>query len=75
MRQMVALVVAGLITGFTLSLGFNQVLWSFVFGVRVFDPWTFISVAAVVCTVAYLASYLPARRASHVNPVDALRCE
>jgi ABC-type lipoprotein release transport system permease subunit len=45
------------------------------FGVSPVDPLTFVAVAAVVIGVALLASYLPARRAAGVDPMDVLRAE
>jgi ABC-type lipoprotein release transport system permease subunit len=45
------------------------------FGVRAADPEILAAVAAVLGVVAILASYIPARRAASVNPVDALRAE
>ena len=75
MRQTQWLVVIGLIVGFAVSLGVNQILWSFIFGVRVFDLWNFAWVAVAVGAVTGLASYIPARRAARVDPMTALRCE
>jgi ABC-type lipoprotein release transport system permease subunit len=48
---------------------------SLLFGVRSWDLPTLSSVAAILAFSAVLASYLPARRAASVNPVDALRAE
>jgi ABC-type lipoprotein release transport system permease subunit len=45
------------------------------FGVRSWDVATLASVAAILGTAALLASFIPARRAASVNPVDALRAE
>jgi ABC-type lipoprotein release transport system permease subunit len=45
------------------------------FGVSSWDPPTLIAVAAVLGISALLASYIPARRAASVNPVEALRAE
>ena len=47
----------------------------FIFGVEPIDPVTFVSVAAILIAVACLAALLPARRASRVDPMVALRCE
>jgi ABC-type antimicrobial peptide transport system permease subunit len=75
MQQVLTLVLVGLVTGSALSLGLNQALQSFVFGVELFDPWTLAGVAAIVSGVTGLAIYLPARKASRVDPVTALRCD
>jgi putative ABC transport system permease protein len=48
---------------------------SLLFGVSPADPLTFAAVAAALAGIAFLASYLPARRASGMDPTEALRWE
>lgn len=64
-------VVAGLAAAFALT-GFMQ---SILFGVNSFDAITFCGVTAVLVAVALAASFLPARRAARIDPMDALRTE
>jgi ABC-type antimicrobial peptide transport system permease subunit len=48
---------------------------SLLFGVSGYDPWVLIAAVAVLCAAALAASYLPARRASSLAPMEALRYE
>jgi len=48
---------------------------SLLFGISPFDPATYLGGALILAMAAVLASYLPARRASAVDPVDALKAE
>ena len=61
--------------GVGLSLGLTRYLATLLYGVNTRDAWTFCSVAFLLIAVALLASYIPARRATRVDPVNALRCE
>jgi putative ABC transport system permease protein len=74
-RQAMALVAAGVVAGTLLALYLSQTMTKMLFSVRPTDPATFVSVAAVLAGVALLASYLPARRATRVDPIVALRSE
>jgi putative ABC transport system permease protein len=74
-RQGLGLVVAGLVAGLAGSLALLRVMSSLLYGVAPTDPATFAAVAAVLVTVATAASYLPARRATRVDPMIALRAE
>jgi len=65
----------GIVIGLGGALGVTRFLRTMLFGVSPFDPASFIGVAAVLTTIALLASYIPARRAAKVDPVEALRYE
>jgi ABC-type antimicrobial peptide transport system permease subunit len=65
----------GTVTGLVSSVAAATVMRGLLFGVRSWDVPTLLAVAAVLGTAALLASYLPARRAASVNPVEALRTE
>jgi hypothetical protein len=73
--QGLRLVVAGCALGLLGALAAAQVLGSLLYGFNPRDPLTYAAVAILWLLVAALASYLPARRASRVDPVRALRCE
>jgi predicted permease len=65
----------GVAVGLVLSLGLAQLLGALLYGVTAYDPWTFVGVAALLSGVALLATWLPARRATRVDPAIALRSE
>ncbi|HXZ12075.1 MAG TPA: FtsX-like permease family protein [Candidatus Sulfotelmatobacter sp.] len=69
------LAAGGLALGFLGAMGLTRFLSSQLFGVSATDPATFAGVAALLCAVVLLASYLPARRAMRVDPIVALRYE
>jgi predicted permease len=74
-RQGIILVVIGLVVGIAASLGAGLLITNQLYGVSWADPIVMITVALVIVTVAFVASWLPARRAALVNPVVALRAE
>jgi ABC-type antimicrobial peptide transport system permease subunit len=65
----------GVVLGIALSLASTRLLDAYLFGIRPHDPATFALVAAGVVTAALLATWLPARRASRLDPVDVLGSE
>jgi ABC-type antimicrobial peptide transport system permease subunit len=69
------LVAVGGVLGLALALLVARLLSQLLFGVGAFDPVTFVAVPALLGGVALLAAYFPARRASRVDPVSALRAE
>jgi len=69
------LTAAGVALGVLGAVGFTRVLRSQLYGVGPFDPLSFALTALLLLAVALLASYLPARRATRVDPMVALRHE
>ena len=65
----------GVVTGVLISLGVTRFLATLLYGVETLDPLTYGAMATVMVTVALLASYIPARRASSVDPMRSLRTE
>ena len=57
------------------ALAMARVMASLIYGVKTWDPFVFVSVAVVLSLVAWLATFLPARRAMRVTPMVALRHE
>jgi putative ABC transport system permease protein len=74
-RHGMRLTLIGLAIGVAGALALTQLLSSLLFGISPRDPVTLIVVAAVLCAVALLACYVPARRAAGVDPMVALRYE
>jgi predicted permease len=73
--QGVRLTAAGLAAGFLLSVLATRLLRSMLFGVTELDAMTYLGVSVLLCAVTLLASYLPARWAAKVDPIEALRHE
>src|SRR5688572_10019567 len=74
-RQGMLLVVIGLALGLVGAFALTRVMESLLFGVTAKDPITFVAVAGLLAAVAFIACYLPARRATKVDPLTALRYE
>jgi putative ABC transport system permease protein len=65
----------GVLIGFLAAFGVTRLMTSLLFGIRPTDPLTLVAVPALLMAVALLACYLPARRATRVDPMVALRYE
>jgi putative ABC transport system permease protein len=75
MRHGLQLTVVGVAIGVVAALVLTRLLRAFVFGVSTSDPLTFAGVALLLTAVALFACWIPARRATKVDPIIALRCE
>jgi ABC-type antimicrobial peptide transport system permease subunit len=71
------LALIGVGAGLAAALALTQVMASssMLYGVRAYDPWTLIAVTTLLVTVALAACYIPARRAMHIDPIQAFRTE
>jgi putative ABC transport system permease protein len=74
-KRAMLLVLIGIAIGLGGALAVTRVMQTLLFGVSVTDPLTFVSVSLFLAGVALLASYIPARRATKVDPLVALRYE
>jgi putative ABC transport system permease protein len=75
LKQGFVLVAAGSAAGLVLALATTRLLSAWLYGVPPRDPATFLTGSAVLAVMALLACYLPARRASRIQPLEALRYE
>jgi putative ABC transport system permease protein len=71
----VVLTVLGLVIGIIGSLGLTRLMASLLYGVGARDPATMLLVGALLALVAVIACYVPARRATKIDPMLAVRCE
>jgi putative ABC transport system permease protein len=75
LKQGMSLALAGIGIGLAASLALTRLMTSLLFGVNAYDPVTFILISCSLLIVALLASFLPARKATRVDPMVALRNE
>jgi len=75
MREGISLALIGVTLGLVAVAAASRLMTSLLFGVSSTDPLTFVSAAGLLTLVALLACYIPARRATRVDPLVALRCE
>ena len=74
-RQGMALALAGVLIGTGAAFGLTRLIASFLFGVKFWDPVVFVTVPFLLAAVALVAVWLPAQRASKLDPMEALRVE
>jgi ABC-type antimicrobial peptide transport system permease subunit len=74
-RQGLALTAVGVALGLTVAFMAMRLMSSLLFNVSPVDPGTYLAMTAVILGIAWLACYLPSRRAAAVEPVSALRSE
>ena len=75
MRESLVLVAAGVVIGVAAAMAASRLVASLLFGLTPTDPLAMAGAIVVMLLVSALAGYLPARRASKVDPMVALRCE
>jgi len=68
-------VTVGVVIGLAGALLASRLMTRLVYGVRVTDPMTYVGVAALLGAVALVASYIPARRATRIDPLAAMRTD
>jgi ABC-type antimicrobial peptide transport system permease subunit len=73
--QSLRLALAGAACGLAAAFGLTRLIASFLFGVKARDPLVFFMIPLIMMAVAMIAAWLPAMRASRVDPIQALRCE
>jgi putative ABC transport system permease protein len=75
LREGLRITLIGVGIGIAVALAVGRFIAGYLYGVKAYDPVTFVAVALLLISVALAACYLPARRATRVDPMVALRYE
>ena len=75
LRESVLIVLAGLVVGLPAAFGLSRLVESMLYHVETHDKWSFLAAALLMLAIGAAAAWLPARRASKVDPMTAVRCE
>jgi predicted permease len=75
LRHGLVLTAIGVVVGVVAAMGLTRLMSSLLFGVGAMDPMTYVAVSTVLASIALLATYVPARRASRIDPIVALRTD
>ena len=75
LRQSLYLAIAGVLIGCLATLAATRLITSFLFGITATDLSTYAMIAAGLIAMSIAATYVPARRAAHIDPADCLRAE
>jgi ABC-type antimicrobial peptide transport system permease subunit len=73
--QGVRVVAVGVVMGLAAAVAATRLLGSLLYGVKAVDPIAFAAMPVMMIAIGVLASYVPARRASSVNPIESLRSD
>jgi len=74
-RKGMALAFSGVLIGLAAAFALTRLMRTLLFGINSSDPVTFLAIALLLAAVAFLASYIPARRAARIDPMLSLRSE
>ena len=74
LREVLWLLILGIALGLPIALAASRLISGMLFGLSPGDPATMLVSAAILLAVGLFAGYLPARRASRIDPMNALRC-
>ena len=75
LRESVLIVLGGLALGLPAALALSRLVQTMLYGLKPHDAWSFTLAAIVMAAIGAAAAWIPARRASRVDPMTALRCE